>query len=326
MALEAADQKEKVKKLIIEANNALEKHNFEKTFQKCEQALNMDYDNPNIHLLVLLAEYKVTEIEDLKNCNVDFNSEKYKNVRRFANKELNDELDKYLTDKYNYKLFDNLKINNYSQFLSEKFWNKFFIKSKHFFIQQIKALYGKYPSNYSANDNDYEIVTIKPAGWEKETSFNINLNITINSIGSAAFYIKAILMGPIIILSPFFVLASIGNLNLPMFISASLLCIGLFSSLRFNYKKPIYFVIKKYAPIFLFLNSIFSLFLTIASLILIYYLYFYSFNLLAFFPQYTLATLIGIIPHFLILIHYRHSCRFMIYAKRLWLTLKKSSR
>ncbi len=325
MAL-TTESKEKVKKLIIEANDALEKHDYEITFQKCAQALIMDYDNPNIHLLLLLAEYKVTEIEDLKNCNVDFNSEKYKNVRRFANKELNDELNKYLSDKSSNDvekpkiktLLESLELTkssiNHSELLK---------KSIILFEEQIKALYGKYPNKYSTN-NDYEIVTINPPSWRKETSFNINLEINIDSIGSATFYIKAILMTPIIIMLPFIVLSGIGNLDHFKTISSTIICTGFFTSLYFNYKKPIYFAIKKDTPIYLLLNSIFSLFLTIVSFILIYYLYFKSFDLLTFRPKYILATLIGIIPHFLMLFCHWHFCRFLIYVKNLWLALKKS--
>ena len=96
-------QEIQVKNLIIKANYALEGHRFDESKQICNEALRLESDNPNIYLIMLLADYNVTEIEDLKNCEVDFDSKNYRNVRRFADKELNDELDKYLSDKNTYK-------------------------------------------------------------------------------------------------------------------------------------------------------------------------------------------------------------------------------
>ncbi len=95
--------KNKIKELIIEANNQLEAHNFEEADRICKKAIKLDYNNPNIYLIQLLAEYKVTEIEDLENCDIDFNSDIYKKVRYYADQELNNELDKYLIKKYAYK-------------------------------------------------------------------------------------------------------------------------------------------------------------------------------------------------------------------------------
>ena len=73
-----------VKFLINKANAELEAHNYSKSKKTCYQALELDSDNPNIYLILLLAKYEVTEIEDLKNCNIDYESETYKNVRRYA--------------------------------------------------------------------------------------------------------------------------------------------------------------------------------------------------------------------------------------------------
>ena len=95
--------KNKIKELIIEANNQLEAHNFEEADRICKKAIKLDYNNPNIYLIQLLAEYKITEIEDLENCDIDFNSNNYKKVRYYADQELNNELDKYLIAKYAYK-------------------------------------------------------------------------------------------------------------------------------------------------------------------------------------------------------------------------------
>ena len=88
-----------VKSLIMGANLALEAHKFDKAKSICEQALKLDDNNPNIYLILLLAKYKVTEIEHLEKCDVDYELEVYKNVRRYAGKELNDELNRYLSDK-----------------------------------------------------------------------------------------------------------------------------------------------------------------------------------------------------------------------------------
>ena len=92
-----------VQELIIKANNQLEAHNFEEADRICKKAIKLDYNNPNIYLIQLLAEYKVTEIEDLENCDIDFNSDNYRKVRYYADQELNNELDKYLINKYAYK-------------------------------------------------------------------------------------------------------------------------------------------------------------------------------------------------------------------------------
>ena len=90
------EKREKVKSLIIEANKELEAHNFLRANEICEEAAGLDYSNPNIYLIQLLARYEVTEIEDLQNCNINIYSNYYKKVRLYAGKELNDELDKYI--------------------------------------------------------------------------------------------------------------------------------------------------------------------------------------------------------------------------------------
>ena len=92
-----------VKILLNKANAELEAHKFDKSKKICYQALKLDSDNPNIYLILLLAEYEVTEIEDLQNCKIDYDSEIYKNVRRYAGQDLHDELNKFLSDKDNYK-------------------------------------------------------------------------------------------------------------------------------------------------------------------------------------------------------------------------------
>ena len=88
-----------VKTLILLANKELEAHNFKKSKSICNKALQIDSSNPNIYLILLLAQYQVTEIEDLQKCEIDYESELYKSLRKYAGNELNAELNKYLSDK-----------------------------------------------------------------------------------------------------------------------------------------------------------------------------------------------------------------------------------
>lgn len=94
-----------VKFLINKANVELEAHNYKKSKKTCYQALKLDSNNPNIYLILLLAQNKVTEIEDLKNCKIDYESESYKNLRRYAGKDLHEKLNQYLSDKEKYANF-----------------------------------------------------------------------------------------------------------------------------------------------------------------------------------------------------------------------------
>ena len=50
----------------------------------------------------MLAQNKVTEIEDLKNCEIDYESKSYKYLRRYAGKDLHEKLNQYLSDKEKY--------------------------------------------------------------------------------------------------------------------------------------------------------------------------------------------------------------------------------
>lgn len=81
---------------IILANNELEAHNFEKAERICEDALELDSENPNIYLILLLAKYQVTELEDLRRCDVDQQSILFQKIRKYGDKELNKELDRYI--------------------------------------------------------------------------------------------------------------------------------------------------------------------------------------------------------------------------------------
>ena len=75
--------------LIKEANKALEEREYYKAKLFCEEASRFNPQNPISYLIQILIEYKVTEIEELKNCNFDFNSEYYRRLRLYADEELN---------------------------------------------------------------------------------------------------------------------------------------------------------------------------------------------------------------------------------------------
>ena len=95
--------KSQIKFLINKANIELEAHNYKKSKKTCYQALKLDSENPIIYLILLLAQNKVTEIEDLKNCKINYESESYKNLRCYAGKDLQEKLNKYLSDKEKYE-------------------------------------------------------------------------------------------------------------------------------------------------------------------------------------------------------------------------------
>ena len=105
-----------VKTLIVLANKELEAHNFKKSKKICNKALQIDAENPNIYLILFLAQYKVTEIEDLQKCEIDYKSELYKTLRKYAGNELNAELNKYLSDKY-----ENKTVSRISSKMAESF-------------------------------------------------------------------------------------------------------------------------------------------------------------------------------------------------------------
>lgn len=89
-------EENEVKSIIDKANKALEEHDFENAKKICEEGLMLDCENPNLYLIQLLADYKVTEIAHLKDCEIDFYSDNYKNLRFFADEELSKELDSCL--------------------------------------------------------------------------------------------------------------------------------------------------------------------------------------------------------------------------------------
>ncbi len=96
--------RDNVLKLITKANRALKTHKFYRAKDICSKALKIEPDNPHIHTILLLATYKVTEIKELQNCQVDYNSDIYWNVRRFATNDIKIELDKYLPYKGTYEI------------------------------------------------------------------------------------------------------------------------------------------------------------------------------------------------------------------------------
>ncbi len=84
--------------LIIEANKALEEHEYYKASLLSQEASRYNYKNPIPHLIQILANYKVTEINDLQNYNFDFDEDKYRVLRSLADENLNKELDEALSD------------------------------------------------------------------------------------------------------------------------------------------------------------------------------------------------------------------------------------
>ncbi len=97
-----------LKTLIVLANKELEAHNFKKSKRICNKALQINSENPNIYLILFLAQYKVSEIEDLQKCEIDYESDLYKTLRKYAGKKLNDELNKYLSDKHYNSFFSSI--------------------------------------------------------------------------------------------------------------------------------------------------------------------------------------------------------------------------
>ena len=146
----------KVKSLIMGANLALEAHKFDKAKSICEQALKLDANNPNIYLILLLAKYKVTEIEHLEKCKVDYELDVYKNVRRYAGKELNEELNRYLSDKQTFENNDKTSDNTFD--FKQSFKNlkpklkNFFIIVKDFYLDK-DVNKGKVKSSWFENSN-----------------------------------------------------------------------------------------------------------------------------------------------------------------------------
>ena len=146
-----------VKFLINKANAELEAHNYSKSKKTCYQALELDSDNPNIYLILLLAQYEVTEIEDLKNCNIDYESETYKNVRHYAAQDLHDELNKYLSDREKY---ENIKSNHKSTSIIKDFKTTFVEPTIKFF------------NTFVQNDNQKEPLKNQSNKEIKETVLN----------------------------------------------------------------------------------------------------------------------------------------------------------
>ena len=98
--------------LIKEANKALEEREYYKAKLFCEEASRFNPQNPISYLIQILIEYKVTEIEELKNCNFDFNSEYYRRLRLYADEELNNELDKHLSKMESFVDYKNNSIDD----------------------------------------------------------------------------------------------------------------------------------------------------------------------------------------------------------------------
>lgn len=173
---------EKVKTLIIEANSELEAHNFDKSKEICNQALELDSDDPNIYLILLLAEYKVTEIEDLKNCKFDYESEIYKNVRRCADRELNYELDKYLQDKSNINSVLYSCALNYLELLINKineFWKKIsdFFEDKQCYRKILIIIIDFYCDERFFRDEVKNLLGLEDSSKQKSNSYKVGKRV-----------------------------------------------------------------------------------------------------------------------------------------------------
>ncbi|MBP5468270.1 MAG: hypothetical protein J6Z11_03400, partial [Candidatus Riflebacteria bacterium] len=200
-----------VKSLIMGANLALEAHKFDKAKSICEQALKLDDNNPNIYLILLLAKYKVTEIEHLEKCNVDYELDVYKNVRRYADKELHEELNRYLSDKQTFESYDKptdfkLNFKNLKPKLKD-----FLIKVKDFYLDKdgdFDKNYGKksFYNNKSNKKNKYSdspycgekidnILSSDIFSYFKDTVSSLSAFISILSLIGVIFYLFFITAG-----------------------------------------------------------------------------------------------------------------------------------
>ena len=190
---------QQIKDLIVEANNQLEAHNFEEADKICKKAAILDYNNPNIYLIQLLAEYEVTEIEDLQNCNVDFNSENYKKVRRYADPELNKELDKYLINNYTDKSVQN---NNQDQSFTEYSSNTDYLNNTEIIEPENNNFTDEYDPNnnqdqsfteYNSNTdylNNTEIIESENNNFTNEYDLNNNQDQSFTEYSSNTDYLN----------------------------------------------------------------------------------------------------------------------------------------
>ena len=104
---------EEVKSLLGKANSALESKEFQKAIDICSKAIELEPKNSMCYLIQFLAEHKVTDIDQLENKKVNFDSVYYKNLKLYTNKKLFNELEAYLkksnSSSNNFDLFNKIK-------------------------------------------------------------------------------------------------------------------------------------------------------------------------------------------------------------------------
>lgn len=323
-----------VKTLIMGANLALEAHKFDKAKSICEQALKLDDNNPNIYLILLLARYKVTEIEHLEKCNVDYESDVYKNVRRYAGKELNDELNRYLSDKKDFVANKTSGLNFKQSF--EKFkpnLKNIFIKVKDFYLDKKSEPSGKKENDslfnvkkstkgkknlekYSSQDNTIaNFLTVDLTSSFKDTVYSLSYFIFILSLVGVLFFLFFITLGCLF------------DFRVFSLISIAIIDISLFLVLKKAFNRDFDLDYKPDTSKFTLLGkSLLNLILAIILVFIIYLLYFYAGK---FAVQNLLLGIIGVFLGFmgsyLVFLHYRCVYGFIKYVDIILKSFNSSS-
>ena len=298
------EKESQVRNLILGANAALEAHKFAKSKQICREALQLEPDNPNIHMIMLLADYKVTEIEDLKDCDVDFQAENYKNVRRYASKDLHDELNKYLKDEYILKEnkpsvdIDSIINNYYTKLIS-------FLKKQNY-KELAKDFFGIDYLNSSFYNNKLSQEYLK----NKE----ILLHPTTDSVARFAASFTVFSLALIAMIFFMYLIMAFGEGRVYPFITGvgSLFLIALYA---IRIKSIFYLQVIVTPPSHMksiseiFGRMLVNLIGSILALVAIYYLYYIHFNygrpLVYSFWYYPFAFIVGLIPQRIIPIYFQ---------------------
>lgn len=284
------NNEEQVKSILEKANNALEAHKFTLANNLCEEGLKIDCENPNLYLIQLLAKYEVTEIENLKNCDIDFYSDVYVNLRFFANDELNKDLDAAIFGKTEQKPKENLFIK------TKSFFNEFLDSIKEEFVFPIKR-----PNNLV----DFCKQELEEFRFSEEI---INKNQEDN-IYSASSFITLISYSFCILIFPFTNLVLLGDDRIFSFICFLLVTILFFLKLKKVYEHPVVHCNKPktannkyiYYLIKIFINSI----IAILCFIIIHFLYIASFGFIVAHNYNLLGLIIGIIPAYIVFFQYQ---------------------
>lgn len=191
-------EENEIDNILEKANDELENGNYDKAIEICNQAISLDPVNPNIYLIQFLAENKIPELKHLYNCEVNINSDSYTKLRKYADKELNDILDLYITPKkvikanfVRKKSNLELKRNNIITFIPD------------FLSDYFSSMYLKYMSKYSSlgakyyENTDYTLDDKK----QKENIELINNNLILTELLFIIGYIPYIVFPLIIIFS-----------------------------------------------------------------------------------------------------------------------------